>query len=81
MPMTPRCAKAAIKAATYLAKSYSDGYVPPVVLNWNDADDNNAFHAKLPVMDFDGSLSTELAHLPRQGGVRRRRSYGPAARQ
>jgi hypothetical protein len=29
--------------------------------SWNDADDNNAFHSKLMVMDFDGSISTELA--------------------
>jgi multiple sugar transport system substrate-binding protein len=57
----PKVREAAIKAATKLAKSYTDGYVPPVVLNWNDSDDNNAFHAKLVVMDFDGSLSTEVA--------------------
>jgi multiple sugar transport system substrate-binding protein len=57
----PQIKEAAIKAATYLAKQFTDGYVPPVVLNWNDADDNNAFHAKLVVMDFDGSLSTEVA--------------------
>jgi multiple sugar transport system substrate-binding protein len=31
------------------------------VLSWNDADDNNAFHAKRIVMDFDGTISTELA--------------------
>ena len=57
----PQVREAAIKAATTLAKAFTDGYVPPVVLNWNDADDNNAFHAKLMVMDFDGSLSTEVA--------------------
>ncbi len=57
----PKVREAAIKATTYLAKSFTDGYVPPVVLNWNDADDNNAFHSKLVVMDFDGSLSTEVA--------------------
>jgi multiple sugar transport system substrate-binding protein len=57
----PQIKEAAIKAATYLAKQFTDGYVPPVVLNWNDSDDNNAFHAKLVVMDFDGSLSTEVA--------------------
>jgi multiple sugar transport system substrate-binding protein len=57
----PQVKEAAIKATTYLAKYYTDGYVPPVVLNWNDADDNNAFHSKLVVMDFDGSLSTEVA--------------------
>jgi multiple sugar transport system substrate-binding protein len=57
----PQVKEAAIKAATFMAKAYTDGYVPPVVLNWNDADDNNAFHAKLMVMDFDGTISTEVA--------------------
>jgi multiple sugar transport system substrate-binding protein len=57
----PQVREAAIKAATRLAKAYADDYVPPVVLNWNDADDNNAFHAKLMVMDFDGTISTEVA--------------------
>jgi multiple sugar transport system substrate-binding protein len=57
----PQVKEAAIKAATRLAKAFTDGYVPPVVLNWNDADDNNAFHAKLMVMDFDGTISTEVA--------------------
>jgi multiple sugar transport system substrate-binding protein len=57
----PQVKEAAIKAATFLAKAFTDGYVPPVVLNWNDADDNNAFHAKLIAMDFDGTISTEVA--------------------
>jgi multiple sugar transport system substrate-binding protein len=57
----PQVKEAAIKAATFLAKAYTDGYVPPVVLNWNDADDNNAFHAKLMAVDFDGTISTEVA--------------------
>jgi multiple sugar transport system substrate-binding protein len=57
----PQVREAAIKAVTFLAKAYSDGYVPPVVVNWNDADDNNAFHAKLMAMDFDGTISTEVA--------------------
>ena len=35
-------------------------------VNWNDADDNNAFHSKLIVMDFDGTLSTELAMIKDQ---------------
>jgi multiple sugar transport system substrate-binding protein len=30
-------------------------------LSWTDADDNNAFHSKLFVMDFDGTISTEVA--------------------
>jgi multiple sugar transport system substrate-binding protein len=42
---------------------YKGGYVPPEALSWNDADDNNAYHSKLFVMDFDGTLSTELAQI------------------
>jgi multiple sugar transport system substrate-binding protein len=45
------------------ATLYTDGYIPPSSVNWNDADDNNSFHSKLCVMDFDGTLSTELAML------------------
>ena len=33
------------------------------MLSWNDADDNNAYHEKLILMDFDGTLSTELAMI------------------
>jgi multiple sugar transport system substrate-binding protein len=57
----PQVREAAIKALTYPTTAYKDGYVPPGAINWNDADDNNAFHSKLIVMDFDGSLSTEVA--------------------
>ena len=57
----PKVKQAAIKAAAYLGGAYRDGYVPPSAINWNDADDNNAFHAKLMVMDVDGTLSTEVA--------------------
>ena len=57
----PKVKQAAIKAVAYLGGAYKDGYVPPSAINWNDADDNNAFHAKLMVMDVDGTLSTEVA--------------------
>jgi multiple sugar transport system substrate-binding protein len=50
-----------VKAITKLTTAFKDGYVPPSCVNWNDADDNNAFHSKLMVMDFDGTISTELA--------------------
>ena len=53
--------EAAIKAIEKLTTPFKEGYVPPGVVNWNDADDNNAFHAKLMVMDFDGTISTEVA--------------------
>jgi multiple sugar transport system substrate-binding protein len=35
--------------------------VPAGAINWNDADDNNAFHSKQIVMDLDGTISTEVA--------------------
>jgi multiple sugar transport system substrate-binding protein len=57
----PQVKEAAVKAIAKLTTPFAKGYVPPGVVNWNDADDNNAFHAKLIVMDFDGSLSTEVA--------------------
>src|SRR5216683_1992449 len=56
----PQVRAAAAKAIERLTTPYKKGYVPPGVVNWNDADDNNAFHAKLVVMDFDG-FSTEVA--------------------
>lgn len=59
----PQVREAGIKALTQLSKDFKDGYVPPVSVNWNDADDNNAFHSKLIVMDFDGTISTELPHI------------------
>ena len=57
----PRVKEAVIKALTYIATAYKEGYVPPGAVSWNDADDNNAFHAKQMIMDFDGTISTEIA--------------------
>ena len=57
----PQVKEAAIKALTYPTTAYKEGFVPPSAINWNDADDNNAFHAKTIVMDLDGSISTEVA--------------------
>jgi multiple sugar transport system substrate-binding protein len=57
----PKVREAAIKALTYPADAYKEGFVPPSAINWNDADDNNAFHAKTIVMDLDGTISTEVA--------------------
>ena len=59
----PQCREALIKALTKLTGMYKEHYIPPSSINWNDADDNNAFHSKLCVMDYDGSLSTELPHM------------------
>ena len=57
----PAVRDAAIRALTYPTNAFEEGFVPSSALNWNDADDNNAFHSKLIVMDLDGSLSTEVA--------------------
>jgi multiple sugar transport system substrate-binding protein len=57
----PKVREAAVRGIVKLTTPYKEGYVPPGVVSWNDADDNNAFHSKLMVMDFDGSISTELA--------------------
>jgi multiple sugar transport system substrate-binding protein len=62
----PQVQEAVVKALEKLTGLYKDGYIPPSSINWNDADDNNAFHSKLCVMDFDGTLSTELAMLGKQ---------------
>ena len=57
----PQVKEAVIKALTYPTTAYKEGFVPPGAINWNDADDNNAFHAKQIVMDLDGTISTEVA--------------------
>ena len=62
----PKVREAAIKALTYPATAYKEGFVPPGAINWNDFDDNNAFHAKTIVMDIEGSLSTEVAIIKNQ---------------
>ena len=57
----PQVREAVIKALAYPTTAYKEGFVPPGAINWNDADDNNAFHAKQIVMDLDGTISTEVA--------------------
>src|SRR6201998_4723229 len=57
----PKIREAAIQSVEFMTERYKEGLVPPEALSWNDADDNNGFHEKLFVMDFDGTLSTELA--------------------
>src|SRR5204862_5665821 len=59
----PKVREAALKALTYPPTAYKEGFVPPGAINWNDADDNNAFHAKQIVMDLDGTISTEVGVL------------------
>jgi multiple sugar transport system substrate-binding protein len=62
----PKVREAVIEALTYPATAYKEGFVPPGAINWNDADDNNAFHAKQIVMDIERSLSTEVAIIKNQ---------------
>src|ERR1700737_122287 len=62
----PKVREAALHALTYPTTAYKEGFVPPGAINWNGADDNNAFHAKTIVMDLDGSLSTEVAIIKNQ---------------
>jgi uncharacterized protein len=42
--------------------------MPSAVVNWNDQDNNNAFHAKQVINCFNGSMSIELAHIDRSEG-------------
>src|ERR1700761_6723750 len=51
----PQVREAAIKSVEYMTNCYKEGYVPPEALSWNDADDNNAFHEKVILMDLDGT--------------------------
>jgi multiple sugar transport system substrate-binding protein len=53
--------EAAIRTVERLATAFKKGFMPPAIQNWNDNDDNNAFHSKLLVMDLDGTISTEVA--------------------
>jgi multiple sugar transport system substrate-binding protein len=62
----PKVKEAVGKALTYPATAYKEGFVPPGAINWNDADDNNAFHAKQIVMDLDGTISTEVAIIHKE---------------
>src|SRR5215470_2903286 len=57
----PQVKEAVIKSLAYITTAYKEGYVPPGALSWNDADDNNAFHAKQILMNLDGTISTEVA--------------------
>jgi multiple sugar transport system substrate-binding protein len=62
----PKVKEAAIKALTYPPTAYKEGFVPPGAINWNDADDNNALHAKQIVMDLDGTISSEVAVIHKE---------------
>lgn len=62
----PNVRQAVVKTLAQFGAIYRGGYIPSGTLNWNDADDNNAFHARQIVMDIDGTLSTEVAMLKNQ---------------
>lgn len=62
----PKVRNAVIKALDVPTKAYKEGFVPSSAINWNDADDNNAFHAKQLVMDLDGTISTEVAIIKKK---------------
>jgi multiple sugar transport system substrate-binding protein len=66
----PKVREAVIKTLTYPTTAYKEGFVPPGAINWNDADDNNAFHAKQIVMDLDGTISTEVAVIHKEQDYR-----------
>ncbi|HTW52816.1 MAG TPA: ABC transporter substrate-binding protein [Stellaceae bacterium] len=57
----PKIKEAVAKSLKYITDAYKGGFIPSGALSWNDADDNNAFHSKLFVVDFDGTISTEVA--------------------
>ncbi|MBV9829297.1 MAG: carbohydrate ABC transporter substrate-binding protein [Alphaproteobacteria bacterium] len=57
----PQVKEAIIKALEFPTTAYKNGNVPPGAINWNDSDNNNAFHSKQVVMDIDGTISTEVA--------------------
>jgi hypothetical protein len=56
----PQVKEAIIKALEFPTQAYKEGFVPPTAINWNDADNNNALHAKTIVMDLDDTISSRL---------------------
>ena len=62
----PKVKEAVVKTLDRMAELYKDRLCAASAINWNDADNNNAFHAKQIVADFDGSLSIELARSTRK---------------
>jgi hypothetical protein len=63
----PKVREAAVKALVTLTTPYKEGYVPPGVVSWNHADDNNALQADgsgLRWLDLDRARA-----LLEQGGI------------
>jgi multiple sugar transport system substrate-binding protein len=65
----PQVKEAVIRALDRLVSDFRDGFESHSAVNWLDSDDNNAFHSQLCVVDFDGSLSTEMAMLRNAKGA------------
>jgi len=59
----PQVKEAVIKTVTRFDQLIKGDYVPSSVINWNDQDNNNAFHAKQVINCFNGSMSIELAQI------------------
>jgi len=59
----PQVKEAVIKTITRFDQLIKGDYVPSSVINWNDQDNNNAFHAKQVINCFNGSMSIELAQI------------------
>jgi multiple sugar transport system substrate-binding protein len=57
----PKVKEAVTRTLSRMFELYDGGYVPKSAINWNDADNNNAFHGKQIIAVFNGSLSIELA--------------------
>ncbi len=76
----PKVKEAAIKALTYPTTAYKEGFVPPSAINWNDADDNNAFHAKTTSWIWT-ARSQPRSRSSQEGGLQRHRDDGPGAQQ
>jgi len=62
----PKIKEAVIRTMSRMSELYHGGYVPKSAINWNDADNNNAFHSKQVVAVFNGSLSIELALIDKK---------------
>jgi hypothetical protein len=77
----PLVKEAAIKALTYPATAYKEGFVPPSAINWNDADDKQRLSRQ------DNRYGSRRHDLDRsrdiceKGGLQRHRDDGAGAQQ
>jgi multiple sugar transport system substrate-binding protein len=59
----PKVKESVVRTMNRMFELYNGGFVPKSAINWNDADNNNAFHSKQLIADYNGSLSMELARI------------------